>query len=60
MKYFKDRGNFYADQEMLDYRQIFIGVLVKEWVIQTEEEIFFDGNNEVLVKIHIKYYHNFR
>ena len=36
-KYFKNEINFYANQEMLSYKEIFRGVVIKEWVVQKEE-----------------------
>ena len=46
---FKNESNFYGDQEMLRCRENFRGILVKEWVTQSEEVMFLDYCNEVLV-----------
>ena len=39
-KYFNNNIDIYASQKTLGYRDIISGIKVKEWVIQSEEEIF--------------------
>ena len=53
-KYFKNESNLYSNQETLGYREMFIRIVVKEWVIQCKEEILFDECNQVLVNFHAK------
>ena len=57
-KYLKNESNFYDNQEILDCREMFRGIVVKKWVIQSEEEILFDECNKILVKMFVKFYHD--
>ena len=56
-KYFNDNEDYYTNQQMIGHRDLFRGVVVKEWVMKNHNNINFHAYNKVLVKISVQFYH---
>ena len=55
-KYFNNNEDYYTNQQMIGYRDLFRGVVVKEWVIENQNNINFYAYNKVLVKSCVQFY----
>ena len=56
-KYFNNNDDYYTNQQLIGHRELFRGVVVKEWVIENQNNINFHAYNKVLVKSCVQFYH---
>lgn len=57
-RFLKNKREFTSAQELIGMKNIFRGIVVKEWVEQDEECINFHECSKVIVKICMKCYHD--
>ena len=56
MKYFNDDDNYYANQQIIGYKDVFRGVIVKEWVVGNEYGVNLHNYNNILIKCCVQFY----
>ena len=48
-KYFNSDGDYYANQQLIGYKNLLRGVTVKDWVIDNYNSANFHPHNKVLI-----------
>ena len=56
-KHFNHDNNPYTNKQLIGCKDLFGGVIVKEWVVSNQKRIDFKLYNKVIVKICIEYFH---
>ena len=56
-KYFRKENDFRANQENLGARELFRGIVAKDWVVQSDECVTFEQHNKVMVVMCVILYH---
>ena len=56
-KYFNKTNNYCSNQQLIGCKDLFRGVMVKEWVMGNQGRIDFPQCNTVVVKICVQHYH---
>ena len=58
-KYSNNGDDYYTNQQLIGHKDIFRGVVVKEWVMGNDNNINFHTCNKVLVKSSVTFYHDY-
>ena len=56
IKYFKDVENYYTNQQIIRHKEIFRGVIVKEWITGNEHGVNFHNYKKILIKCCVQFY----
>ena len=56
IKYFNYDDNYYANQQIIGYKDMFMGVIIKEWVAGNEHGVIFHNYNKILIKCCVQFY----
>ena len=55
-KYFNNEENFWTNQQVLGMREVFRGIMVKDWASTPVESTDFTQHNKVLIKKDVNFY----
>ena len=59
---FNDDDDFFTNQQTIGHKNMFRGVMVKEWIVGNEHCVNFHNYNKILIKcsrhIYLKHVHN--
>ena len=56
-KYFNNNDDYHTNQQLIGHRELFRGVIVKEWVIENLNNMHFHTCDKVFVKNYVQFYH---
>ena len=58
-KYFNNDDDCHTSQKLIGRRDVFRGIVLKEWVMGNNNNMNLHACNKVLVKIRVKFYHEY-
>ena len=58
-KHFNNNNNVHTNKYLIGHKDLFRGVIVKEWVVSNQNRIHFKSHNKLIVKMCTQHYHDF-